>query len=532
MKIHSIIAIVVSGVLLFSCNNKKNETEASAANYVRKNAHSAAAAADLAAYEKALDTMRKMDCNNPLSWYYQGAIHNLPDYDTYLKAKGDLLCPAFKGGQMWTGWATCPHMKPGLEQYHFLTWHRLYLYYLEKIVRKLSGKADFALPYWNYNNPAQRTMPSAFYAPADSINNALYDIERSPFLLAGNAIDSTSTDAIVMTVQVMGKDTIVVVEPAVEMSAILDTGYLWTASDLHHFSYEMEDVVHNCMHDYIGAAVNPSDIAQLPNIYNRIYQTDSKSAGGALMGDVPSSAFDPIFFLHHANLDRLWAAWEKDHPDLALTFEEFEKAGFAVNYTFFDENGKEIHYTSLQQVYDSIRAIDYVYDYMAGQPALKEAKHLVSNLKTQLGSVSPKATIESNAKVFTVDLSEALSANKTDKTFYSLEIETSFPAPPETRMSVILIGTTPDKTAKVRDYLVGWVGFFGASHSKGSHGGGMHGHMDTGGSKLIKLDITDELNGQNALDKKQLKVVLQADHPDPKAPVTINKITIKSYQKS
>ena len=29
------------------------------------------------------------------------------------------------------------------------------------------------------------------------------------------------------------------------------------------------------------------------------------------MGAVPTSARDPIFWLHHANVDRLWSAWMK-----------------------------------------------------------------------------------------------------------------------------------------------------------------------------------------------------------------------------
>ena len=27
------------------------------------------------------------------------------------------------------------------------------------------------------------------------------------------------------------------------------------------------------------------------------------------------TAFDPIFWGHHSNVDRLWAEWQKLHPD-------------------------------------------------------------------------------------------------------------------------------------------------------------------------------------------------------------------------
>jgi tyrosinase len=30
-----------------------------------------------------------------------------------------------------------------------------------------------------------------------------------------------------------------------------------------------------------------------------------------------SSPNDPVFFLHHCNVDRIWAAWQETHPDAA-----------------------------------------------------------------------------------------------------------------------------------------------------------------------------------------------------------------------
>ncbi len=538
----SILSALVGASLLFTaCGTKEEkttETKDSTSTetlYIRKNAHSPEAKADLEAYEKAFAKMRTLGCKDPLSWYYQGAIHNIPDYEQFLKAKGDSLCPEFKG-ENWPGWATCPHMKPGLEQYHFLTWHRLYLYYLEKIVRKHSGKADFALPYWNYNNSAQRTLPEAFRT-GNASTNGLYEDERSPSLMAGDTIDATGTDAIVMNVQILGKDTIVVVEPTVAMGAILDTGYLWTSSDIHHFSYELEDVVHNCMHDYVGADVKKSDIAQLGKIYNRIYQrmSNDPEVGEAMMGMVPSSAFDPIFFLHHGNLDRLWMAWELDHPNLALTFEEFEKAGFKVEYTFFNEDGKEVHYTSLQQVYDTIRNIDYTYDYLHKSKKttalLKKGKPVKVNAKASLATLAPKTKLGKTASVFTLTLPEALTTHNDENTFYELELEVLYAKHPKSRMAVMIQGKTPQKGEPLKNYLVGWLGFFGASHADGAHKGDEHAHKGTTGDKIYKLDVTEELKQQNALGQKQFKVVLQMDNPDPKNPVTVKSLALKSYQK-
>lgn len=36
---------------------------------------------------------------------------------------------------------------------------------------------------------------------------------------------------------------------------------------------------------------------------------------GGDMGRVPTAAYDPIFWLHHCNIDRLWYEWQKEHGD-------------------------------------------------------------------------------------------------------------------------------------------------------------------------------------------------------------------------
>lgn len=49
----------------------------------------------------------------------------------------------------------CPH-----GNWYLLPWHRAYLAAFENICRELSGKADFALPYWNWTS--NRQLPAAF----------------------------------------------------------------------------------------------------------------------------------------------------------------------------------------------------------------------------------------------------------------------------------------------------------------------------------------------------------------------------------
>ena len=97
--------------------------------------------------------------SDPTSWAYQAAIHG-----------------AYAAPPPGASWNECQH-----QSWFFLPWHRMYLYYFERIVRKAvldaGGPADFALPYWNYDRPFPgNTLPPAFRAPTlpDGTANPLF----------------------------------------------------------------------------------------------------------------------------------------------------------------------------------------------------------------------------------------------------------------------------------------------------------------------------------------------------------------------
>ena len=56
----------------------------------------------------------------------------------------------------------------------------------------------------------------------------------------------------------------------------------------------------------------------LENMHNAIH---SLVGHGGHMGQIPYSAFDPIFWLHHANVDRLFAIWQAIYPNSYTTAE-------------------------------------------------------------------------------------------------------------------------------------------------------------------------------------------------------------------
>src|SRR5262249_3310567 len=71
----------------------------------------------------------------------------------------------------------------------------------------------------------------------------------------------------------------------------------------------------------LASPAEETDILQVPTF--RLFQRSLEGhihAGvhNAVGGDMASSnsPADPVFFLHHANIDRLWALWQRAHPGL------------------------------------------------------------------------------------------------------------------------------------------------------------------------------------------------------------------------
>jgi hypothetical protein len=137
--VFSIMAGILWSYFQFSDDNTR---------FIRKNANSIEAQSDIDAMNKALTIMRENGCTDPMSWYYQGAMHWIPD-----SIGNNPLCESYSTvADLKEAWDNCTHSPSGKEKIHFLVWHRLYIWHFEKIVRKLSGKKDFALPYWGYTN--------------------------------------------------------------------------------------------------------------------------------------------------------------------------------------------------------------------------------------------------------------------------------------------------------------------------------------------------------------------------------------------
>lgn len=90
-------------------------------------------------------------------------------------------------------WGQCQH-----QALFFLPWHRAYLAWFEGTIRQLTGEDDWALPYWNYSDPASdRKLPAEFTVQTRTVDgqvvdNPLFSPNRNPDAIPSDDVDLRS----------------------------------------------------------------------------------------------------------------------------------------------------------------------------------------------------------------------------------------------------------------------------------------------------------------------------------------------------
>jgi hypothetical protein len=206
---------------------------------------------------------------------------------------------SFHGGPPTT---YCRHGAPG-----FFTWHRAYLLAFEDALRAI--RCNVTLPYWDWSSGPSTGVPDACRYPTyvnrsgTVVPNPLYSGPRP----AGGQtsrradIDTTPFNDLATSAQ------------SAMSSASFDS------------FQSLIDGAHGGVHVRVSGD----------------------------MGSVPSAAYDPIFYLHHANIDRLWAQWQVAHPG-ALPASEATFALQPFNRPFSTQwqQGSDV---------ESVDALDYRY---------------------------------------------------------------------------------------------------------------------------------------------------------------------------
>jgi len=191
----------------------------------------------LEAYRDGIAAMQALGSGDPRNWTRQASIHQ----------------------------EHCPH-----GNWFFLPWHRAYLLSYERIIRKLSGMADFALPYWDWR--CQRSVPATFWG-TDTILSPEFPNPSYPF---NRVIGPT------------GEADINVVGPANLATLLNETDFEMFASGAAtalRGGGGFKGPLESGPHDYIHASFVRGTMRTF------------------------MSPLDPIFWLHHNILDYFWYEW-------------------------------------------------------------------------------------------------------------------------------------------------------------------------------------------------------------------------------
>ncbi|MEP6915128.1 MAG: tyrosinase family protein [Acidobacteriota bacterium] len=278
----------------------------------------------LVLYERAVTAMQQKPIADSGSWRFQGAIHEYRRQFDPLATSTDVLPRAADQKKFWN---QCQH-----GSWYFLSWHRMYLHHFESIVaaevKKIDPSVDWTLPYWNYSDdadPNARLLPPTFRSAkkADGTANALFVGSRTPACNAGQPFADDADVAIAGPLR----------EPDF-VSLAFGTGFGGPQTTFMHG----------------GQLIGSLEVSPHGNMHMAI---------GGLMQQFFTAALDPIFWLHHANIDRLWQVWldrDRTHTNPASVWPT------AVRFYFIDAAGARIKMSSRQVIDTTAVPLSYTYD--------------------------------------------------------------------------------------------------------------------------------------------------------------------------
>jgi hypothetical protein len=250
----------------------------------------------LSALRKGVRAMKKRKPSDPLSWFYQASIHGVtPEAVQKATADDPNVDKVFKKRY----WNQCPH--DGENSANFLPWHRGYTYYFERILRMHTEDDKFSLPYWNYTERGNRKFPKEFgiqHMDGNLSNNSEDNI--NPLYLPERDFYFTGYEHPFAT----GLPLLELTDSAVDISLSMNTAVFFGETEREGLGGGIADedpstrgLLESYPHDQIHRAVG-----------GIIDSTSGTPAVGA-MATPPTAGFDPIFSIHHSNIDRLWAQW-------------------------------------------------------------------------------------------------------------------------------------------------------------------------------------------------------------------------------
>ncbi len=266
-------------------------------------------------YARAVGELQARAFDQRTSWTYLAAIHGIDPQGWLDQGILPATPPLPPQNEMRLMFNQCQHAG-----WFFLPWHRGYLHAFEAIlgdwIAKQGGPIDWALPYWNYLNsadPNARKIPQEFLDPTlpGGGGNPLADARRGTATQLGPQ-PWVPTD-ISLTAQT--SESVYSSEP----------GTLGYGGPISGFAQQgnaygtIESDPHNLVHVMVGG--------------------DSSPDPQGWMWDPNFAALDPVFWIHHCNVDRLWAAWMTDPTHAQEDSRPWRNGPFPRQFTMPEPDG-------------------------------------------------------------------------------------------------------------------------------------------------------------------------------------------------
>ncbi len=492
------------------------EASAQAAPRIRYEASSPKGKAMLVIYRDGVRRMKALPRHDPRSWIFQANIHAHPDNEPvntiFAASQGKTAAAkaiiarnktlALGAGAQKPIWNTCPHSTTTDNGYaeHFISWHRIYLMFLERTIASLTNKPTFALPYWEYSHPNAKALgrlrlPAEFRAATN--NNALYSADRSV------RVNSTG-----------------LTEGAVGPRDAFDQRTLLGDAGESGFNATIEDLPHNNVHGAVGTT-------------KRI-NGEPVPVG---MQSVELAARDPIFWVHHANIDRLWESWRRPGGNGSSQLDPAAGDVWLAGRTFAfvdpEDTSKLVKMTAGEALNIQSTKLGYKYDSLASvanatsfSSASRTARPTQLSAKDQIA----QAQIKGLDQPVTVPVRPTAPApvalgfgQRSDAEYIlTIEVEADAKSEPGGLFEVYMLAPkTLGATEKV-EQLVGTFNLFGVNkHAQ---------HLPAGAkpSKTWKADITELVLRKLVDPTKPADVVFRAAFNAPTVPVTIKSVVIEA----
>ena len=225
-------------------------------------------------------------------------------------------------------WAGAAHNSPT-----FLPWHRQFLQLFDEMLQEVSGDPTMTIPYWDWTDPASTAAVFADdFMGGEGDPNQDWAVTTGPFR-KGQWKITVQDPKVLMTENTTPKPFIVrnfgAFPPGdVSLPTAADVSETLMGHRYDHAPYNGQSPVDRSFRNRLegwrdatdaecdSGWINQSEEKGAPHVMHNvvhiyvggIWQTGDKTSEGTMAYN--TSPNDPVFFVHHANIDRIWAAWE------------------------------------------------------------------------------------------------------------------------------------------------------------------------------------------------------------------------------